>query len=230
MTDLPSQPEPSPQWQPPTGESARQPPARKPRGWLRWALPIVALVAGIALGAAVGASDPTDSDEYRGLEGQLAAQESEAAAAQRSGSAAAQSAQQSASAAVQSARASASSEVAAGSAAAQSAAAAASQRQSELDQREAEVAAREEAVTSTEKQIAASSVEQGTWTVGVDIEPGTYRPAQPVSSGCYWAITRTGSNGSDIIENDLPGGGLPTVQLSAGQDFTHHRCGTFVKQ
>jgi hypothetical protein len=51
-----------------------------------------------------------------------------------------------------------------------------------------------------------------------------------VSSDCYWEITRSGTNGSDIIENDIPGGGLPTVRLSEGQDFTNSRCGTFLRQ
>src|SRR4051812_20542337 len=114
--------------------------------------------------------------------------------------------------------------------AAQKAATEAAQRDTELDAREQEVAAREAAVTATEKQIAANSVSEGTWTVGVDIAPGTYRTSQPVGSDCYWSITRSGTNGSDIIENDIPGGGIPTVTLREGQDFTNRRCGTFVKQ
>jgi hypothetical protein len=95
---------------------------------------------------------------------------------------------------------------------------------------EAEVKKREEAVTGAEKTKAANTVGDGTWTVGTDIEPGTYRAAADVGSSCYWGIYATGSNGSNIIDNDLPGGGRPSVALSGGQDFKSSRCGTWEKQ
>ena len=44
---------------------------------------------------------------------------------------------------------------------------------------------------------------------------------------CYWSITRTGSNGDNIIANDIVAGGLPQVTLSRGQDFTTQGCGTW---
>ncbi|NMM30975.1 MAG: hypothetical protein HHJ10_08015 [Cellulomonas sp.] len=46
---------------------------------------------------------------------------------------------------------------------------------------------------------------------------------------CYLAIVRTGSNGADIIQNDLPKGGSPSVTLNAGQDF-ENSCGVWAKQ
>lgn len=95
---------------------------------------------------------------------------------------------------------------------------------------DAAVKKREEAVTATEKTIAANTIKEGTWTVGVDIEPGTYRANSDVLSGCYWGIYRTGSNGSDIVDNDIVSGGRPSVSLSAGQDFKTSRCGTWSKQ
>lgn len=95
---------------------------------------------------------------------------------------------------------------------------------------EAAVKAREEAVTGAEKAKAANTVGDGTWTVGSDIEPGTYRAAAAVGSTCYWGIYRSGSNGGDIIENDIPGGGRPVVTLSPGQDFNSTRCGKWEKQ
>jgi hypothetical protein len=95
---------------------------------------------------------------------------------------------------------------------------------------EAEVKKREEAVTRAEKTKAANTIGDGTWTVGTDIEPGTYRAAADVGSSCYWGIYATGSNGSNIIDNDLPGGGRPSVALSGGQDFKSSRCGTWEKQ
>ncbi len=102
-------------------------------------------------------------------------------------------------------------------------------RTSDLDTREASVAAREAAVTQTEQAVAATQIQIGTWTVGVDIEPGTYRTAEPVTSTCYWGIYRSGTNGDDIIQNDIVEGGRPQVTLEAGQDF-ENGCGVFVKQ
>lgn len=95
---------------------------------------------------------------------------------------------------------------------------------------DAAVKKREEAVTAAEKTQAANTIKEGTWTVGVDLEPGTYRASADVASGCYWGIYRTGSNGSDIVDNDIVSGGRPSVTLSAGQDFKTSRCGTWSKQ
>ena len=95
---------------------------------------------------------------------------------------------------------------------------------------EADVAAREKAVTNVEKKIEASQVTDGTWSVGSDVRPGTYRTKEVVASDCYWEITAGGSNGSDIVENDIPGGGYPVVTVQDGQVFTSARCGTWAKQ
>jgi hypothetical protein len=175
-----------------------------------WVLPAaigaVALLVGLGAGVGVGlaASDPTTSDQYRDVAAQLsAAQDANRVAVGRATTA---------------------------EAAAASAAQAAASQKAALDQREAAVAARESAVSAVEQQVAARSVGEGIWTVGVDIEPGTYRTSEPVGSDCYWSITRSGTNGDDIIQNDIPGGGIPTVTLKEGQDFTNRRCGTFVKQ
>jgi hypothetical protein len=97
-------------------------------------------------------------------------------------------------------------------------------REAEIDQRETDLAEREAAVSETETNIAEGTITEGIWTVGVDIAPGTYR-ATGVPEDCYWAITTSGSNGADIIENGIPGGGNPTVTLEEGQDFTTTRCG-----
>ncbi|MET3945996.1 hypothetical protein ABIB49_000682 [Arthrobacter sp. UYCu512] len=95
---------------------------------------------------------------------------------------------------------------------------------------DAAVKKREEAVTGAEKTKAANTIADGTWTVGKDLEAGTYRAAADVGSSCYWGIYATGSNGSTIIDNDLPGGGRPSVALSGGQDFKSSRCGKWEKQ
>ncbi|WP_154663787.1 hypothetical protein [Saccharomonospora iraqiensis] len=102
-------------------------------------------------------------------------------------------------------------------------------REAALDERSSELDEREAEISATEEEIAANTVGDGTWTVGVDLEPGTYR-AQDVSSDCYWAISASGSNGSDLLENDIPGGGNPTVTLAEGQDFQSRRCGEWTRQ
>lgn len=73
------------------------------------------------------------------------------------------------------------------------------------------------------------TIDEGVWTVGVDIPPGMYRVTAPVDDGCYWSITKSGSNGDDIISNDIVSGGRPTVVLKRGQDFESDRCGTWEK-
>lgn len=95
---------------------------------------------------------------------------------------------------------------------------------------DAAVKRREAAVKTAETTQAANTIKEGTWTVGVDIQPGTYRATADVSSGCYWGIYRSGSNGSSIVDNDIVSGGRPTVTLSVGQDFKTSRCGSWLKQ
>ena len=73
------------------------------------------------------------------------------------------------------------------------------------------------------------TVDDGIWTVGTDIPAGTYRTRDAVSSGCYWMVAKSGTNGEDILSNDLPSGGHPQVSVKRGQDFKTDGCGTWVK-
>ena len=86
-----------------------------------------------------------------------------------------------------------------------------------------------ETLTWQVDQAKKNSVGEGVWVVGQDIEAGTYRATQPVSSSCYWEIS-TGQGGFDIIDNDIPGGGYPQVTLTDGQHFKLSSCGTWTKQ
>lgn len=103
-------------------------------------------------------------------------------------------------------------------------------RDHELQDAEGKVAAREKAVGKIEADQLENSVKNGVWTVGSDIKAGTYRTKEAVGSDCYWAVLQTGTNGRDIIDNGIPGGGRPTVTVKKGQDFESKRCGTWVKQ
>lgn len=68
----------------------------------------------------------------------------------------------------------------------------------------------------------------GTWIVGADIQPGTYRTSSP--GGCYWERVADFS-GDSTIENDFtldPGPQIVTIAPSdAG--FTSRGCGTWTK-
>ena len=72
-------------------------------------------------------------------------------------------------------------------------------------------------------------IEEGTWAVGQDVRPGMYKIIEPIAGDCYWEITRLGNPG-DIIDNDLPTGGRPTVTLRKGQEFTNQGCGVWGRQ
>ncbi len=74
-----------------------------------------------------------------------------------------------------------------------------------------------------------NTISGGTWAVGSDVRPGTYRAKKPVAASCYWEIT-SDANGNDIVANDIPGGGRPTVTLSEGQYFSTNGCGEWGRQ
>lgn len=102
-------------------------------------------------------------------------------------------------------------------------------REDKFDERVDDVEEQENDLDDRLETVEQNTITDGVWTVGDDVEPGSYR-ASDVSSDCYWQITKGGSNGSDIIENDIPGGGNPSVTLSDGQEFTSQRCGEWHKQ
>lgn len=81
------------------------------------------------------------------------------------------------------------------------------------------------------KVTAVTTITDGTWTVGDDIPPGTYKVSVPIAADqtCYWAITKTGSNGEGIVANDFGGKGRPRVTLKRGQDFETNDCGVWQK-
>jgi hypothetical protein len=77
---------------------------------------------------------------------------------------------------------------------------------------------------------AESTIDEGTWEVGVDVKPGRYKTTVAVDEGamCYWKITTTGKPGN-IVDNEIVSGGRPTVTIKKGQDFTTQDCGTWTK-
>lgn len=71
----------------------------------------------------------------------------------------------------------------------------------------------------------------GTWIVGEDVQPGTYRTVVPdVSINCYWARLGDLSGGSEpVLANDNVGGGdRVTVTVRDGDaGFTSMNCGVW---
>jgi hypothetical protein len=73
-----------------------------------------------------------------------------------------------------------------------------------------------------------AEITEGVWVVGTDIKAGTYRTIEAVSDGCYWEIDRKPGS-DDIVQNDNPTGGRPTVNLRDGQQFITNDCGDWAR-
>lgn len=99
---------------------------------------------------------------------------------------------------------------------------------SSLEEQQLALEKREKAVSGEEKKAKENTFGPGRWVVGEDIKAGTYKTTEPVTSDrCYWAITRSGSNGDDIHSNDFGTQGNHTVTLKKGQDFESTECGSW---
>lgn len=93
----------------------------------------------------------------------------------------------------------------------------------------APVAAATSAAPTKAAPSPAATIEDGIWTVGDDFPAGTYKVRDALTEMCYWGIYKSGTNQSDIVDNDIVTGGKPTVTLKRGQDFKSSGCGTWVK-
>ena len=70
-------------------------------------------------------------------------------------------------------------------------------------------------------------IEDGTYTVGKTLDPGTYR-TKPNAKDCYWSRT---TGGGSIIANDFVGfapDGV-TVTVYPGEGFESKYCGLWTK-
>lgn len=77
---------------------------------------------------------------------------------------------------------------------------------------------------------ALTEIPAGSFTVGTDIAPGTYKVTELLTGDdCKWSIYKSGTNQDDVISYDYFVSGLPTVTLKAGQDFDSDDCGTWKK-
>ena len=213
---------------PPNGDQAV--PVQNPqiaRRRPRWLVPTITGIVGLAIGLAAGGgtADPTASAQFKAVSAKLSTAQTDLTTAQAD-LITVQGGRDAALGKVGAADKRAS-DAEAGAKTAQEAVAA---REATVATKEAAVAAREQAVGATEKAVADTTISEGTWTVGVDIQPGKYRTKAAVTTTCYWGIYKSGTNGDVIIQNDIVTGGVPSVTLSAGQDFDNSGCGDWVKQ
>lgn len=71
----------------------------------------------------------------------------------------------------------------------------------------------------------------GTFEVGVDIEPGTYVSEEPSGRSCYWARLSKGSGGlNDIIANNNSSGQSIVTIAASDAFFETSRCGGWTKR
>jgi hypothetical protein len=100
--------------------------------------------------------------------------------------------------------------------------------QGQLDDARAAVAAEPEPEPESDPG-SASSFGDGTYLVGEDIKPGTYR-APGSNAGCYWERLRNLKGGmNSIIANDLTSKKSPQLVTIAPSDmaFNTEDCGTW---
>jgi len=67
----------------------------------------------------------------------------------------------------------------------------------------------------------------GSYRVGVDIAPGTYRATGGVSGNCYWARLSNFTGEDHIIANYLNPGPTTVTILASDAGFESRRCGTW---
>lgn len=101
-------------------------------------------------------------------------------------------------------------------------------RQGELDTRQGDLDAREAAITSAELLFDQNNLQPGSYIVGTDIQPGTWRTTGTVTGLCYLGQ----NSGNDIMWNDISDGGqaIATVENVPGTIFEFNTdCGPMAK-
>jgi hypothetical protein len=73
-------------------------------------------------------------------------------------------------------------------------------------------------VTEPAPAPATAMAGEGTYEVGVDVQPGTYISAPTSGSNCYWARMKAGDGIDNIIANDNTTGSA-VVTIQAGDKF-----------
>jgi len=75
-----------------------------------------------------------------------------------------------------------------------------------------------------------STMDEGTYEIGVDAKPGRYKTQVPEdSSGCYWERTKDDSGDFDsiIANGDVNAGGRASIRVKRGEFFMSEDCGNW---
>jgi hypothetical protein len=105
---------------------------------------------------------------------------------------------------------------------------AAKKREDDVQVREDAVKKREDAATAAEQRVADNTFGSGTYQVGADIEPGTYRTDG--GSFCYWArLSGGGGTLDDIIANNNVEGPATVTIDASDWGFENRGCGKWTK-
>ena len=104
------------------------------------------------------------------------------------------------------------------------------ENQEELEEAQAAVDEREEAITEAEEAVAENTISgSGTFIVGEDIEPGTYRTDG--TSYCYWErLSGLSGEFHDIITNEFSEGTSYVTIAESDMAFSSQSCGEWVRQ
>jgi len=111
------------------------------------------------------------------------------------------------------------------------------QRSTDLDKRKSDADARDAALTGREKAVSGAEAvavsneisSDGTYTVGTDVKPGTYKSSS-TSGMCYWArLSSTDGSSGSILANDVSEGQSVVTIQSSDKAFKTSSCGTWKK-
>ncbi|WP_244277043.1 excalibur calcium-binding domain-containing protein [Geodermatophilus obscurus] len=173
--------------------------ARKPRRWLRWAVPLLAFLLGIGVGGAGGQADPTTTPQYQSLRAELDTAQTEAGALGDEVAAAEEQ--------VRAAAAAAQARIEEQTAAISQRATALDQREQGLIARESALRAAEQAATSRTSSGGSSSSSSGSASSGTGSAPLVEREPQVSSSVSYANCSAARAAGAAPVRSGDPGYG-----------------------
>ncbi|MGN7248932.1 hypothetical protein ACTHQ1_14535 [Janibacter anophelis] len=70
----------------------------------------------------------------------------------------------------------------------------------------------------------------GTFEVGVDVQPGTYVSGAPASGSCYWSRLSSSSGSGNIIDNNISSGQSIVTIAASDAFFETSRCDGWTKR
>jgi hypothetical protein len=85
-------------------------------------------------------------------------------------------------------------------------------------------------VTAPAPAPATAMAGEGTYEVGVDVQPGTYISAPTSDNNCYWARMKAGDGQDNIIANNNTTGSAVVVIRASDKFFTSSGCSDWTQR